>query len=301
MKCNVLENGGYANGKWVKSSVIANRSLLTNLQTVYRTHDAAGSSPRNYVTEHYDWIPNDCVLRRFVIRNVCRKLKNKHILFVGDSITYRNALSFWKQISPNTEQEPKFGRKSTVMTCDSSLRVTSIVNDQLQNSPCNDDRCHPFFHTILRADVVVVNTGAHWRQTNAKILSLRRLYAHLAHHKFSGLLLYRLTAPGHPKCKRYSRPLSFNEMTQYDFRNLQNPGYHWEEYEVQNQHIIDFLSAQSIRTHIVDIVNLTKMRPDGHDPPDDCLHYFLPSVYDTWSLIEWNFMWSYFNVDREYP
>ena len=109
MICNVLENNEYAIGKWVTASVVANRSVFTNLRTVYSTRDGAGSSPRKYGTGHYDWKPTDCELRNFDTTSVCRILKNKHILFVGDSITYRNALSFWKQISPTTEQEPKFG------------------------------------------------------------------------------------------------------------------------------------------------------------------------------------------------
>ena len=42
---------------------------------------------------------------------------------------------------------------------------------------------------------------------------------------------------------------------------------------------------------ILDVVGLTRLRPDGHRADyQDCLHYYLPSVVDVWVQLMYNML-----------
>jgi len=161
----------------------------------------------------------------------------------------------------------------------------------------------------------VLNTGAHahgiegygYVIKNVLELMLKRISSN------RDIAVFRTTPPGHPGCEKYVKPFE----TEDEALLTSQPGiegYDWDmhaKYDAFLRRQLSSLSSLSSlapgealsdssaaamrEKHIhsrlrhtggavlLDVTPMTLLRGDGHRPPGDCLHYYLPGANDYWN------------------
>ncbi|XP_031257212.1 protein trichome birefringence-like 3 [Pistacia vera] len=110
-ECNVV------NGKWVFNSSI--KPLYTDRTCPYLDRQVScvknGRPDSDY--RHWEWQPEDCTLPRFNPEVALKKLRNKRLLFVGDSLQrgqWQSFVCMVEFIIPEEKKSLKRGRSHTV-------------------------------------------------------------------------------------------------------------------------------------------------------------------------------------------
>jgi hypothetical protein len=90
------------------------------------------------------------------------------------------------------------------------------------------------------------------------------------------IIFFRTTVPGHVHCGNHHIPLSNH--SQFEATSQ----FSWNKFELYNEY-----ARQRVRNNSdwfeLNVNPMTVLRPDGHRPPRDCLHYMLPGPPDWWN------------------
>ena len=77
-----------------------------------------------------------------------------------------------------------------------------------------------------------------------------------------------------------------------------NAPYNWEVFPERDEFTVNLFRNLS-NAIIMDVSPMTSLRPDGHrftDRIPDCLHYWLPSVIDSWAYLLYNILIIKYNI-----
>ena len=140
------------------------------------------------------------------------------------------------------------------------------------------------FKILKPVDIIVVNSGAHWRADFDAAKHSFSLIAKTIREVFSGTLILRTTVMGHDQCEMHFGPvIDLDE----DKRNQFAKRYNWKNFHDLNHVIVDaFQSHWKDRFYVLNI-SMFEQRADGHflGPKRDCLHYCSPGVIDEWNRL----------------
>ncbi|EJK76472.1 hypothetical protein THAOC_01768 [Thalassiosira oceanica] len=218
------------------------------------------------------------------------------ISFVGDSTTFQHyssiALLLDLSVTEGDQHQSRRGGTSvTRMACNERVRLSFLRDDTL-------DKLHLELET-QQSDIVVFNTGVHYRKDEALMRSINTTISTL--ENWQGICrlrkdsrrrwclpILRTTVPGHPHCSNYTVP--FNDLPTMEHR-VQNanysafgPNYFWWKMKGQNRLVEDAFRGSSTLDYVVlDAYDVMMRRPDGHQGGHDCVHYCLPGPPDVLS------------------
>lgn len=261
----------------------------------------------------YCWEPNDCALRKFSRHRFCHMLQHHSILIIGDSTQYLFYQSFFKEIEINGEPAEQYDRQASRSICNSTVTLKFLRNDQLIPSfPADANLFYLFYDWTLivdNFDIIVVQKGCHVIDHEEF-----RNYTELGAIEFgkrlnntNKLLVYRTTPQPHPYCDMNDVPatrviessrdivfVGFDEESKYnDFKWYLIPQRDERSIATYKHHIC------SDNIVVMDVAPMTSLRPDGHRADrGDCLHYYLPSVVDSWVHVLYNILVSRFEKNQ---
>ena len=100
-------------------------------------------------------------------------------------------------------------------------------------------------------------------------------------------VVWRTTAPGHPRCAEYNQPSTSVEEMEDLVANLTlyplkdgTPDFHWWEFKQQNVLMLESLNKSGLGFDVIPAYDVHLLRPDSHQKwtPNgerDCLHHCL--------------------------
>jgi len=229
-----------------------------------------------------------CQTALFTRDGICKVLHQLNItrvFFVGDSLSFMMVQSFWKLFGLHDDPGDQFAGFERVLDCDPlvnfSFKVVYTRNDHLTNEgiPCADI-CRDWLQRYMSSQertLFVANTGAH--TTGAEVFqrdfdAFVDLMDTIRHG--NDIVFFRTTVPGHVHCGNHHIPLSNH--SQFEATSQLS----WNKFELYNEY-----ARQRVRNNSdwfeLNVNPMTVLRPDGHRPPRDCLHYMLPGPPDWWN------------------
>lgn len=214
---------------------------------------------------------------------------------MGDSLTWEHFASLvghlgrqvgsHNELHSTTDDGVKYSQQNGFLlnVCNDTVKVAFQRHRYLAN--VKD------FLTLADPDVLVLNRGAH-HVTDKAFLDgtddiIQMMEQHQQKCRMEGrecLVLWRTTAPGHPRCQNYTEPAtSRHEMElvlAYDPENdpEKYPGpkkyYYWWDFDRINKLIIErFLkNASQLNFDYLPAYDANILRPDAHVSESDCLH-----------------------------
>mmetsp|Transcript_34839 Transcript_34839/g.57625 ORF Transcript_34839/g.57625 Transcript_34839/m.57625 type:complete len:381 (+) Transcript_34839:2-1144(+) len=162
-------------------------------------------------------------------------------------------------------------------------------------------RCHawlPHYLNDSRRTLLVLNMGAHFHGFEPYRQAFEALVVALQTERIGrsrgDVVVFRTTPAGHAECDHFTKPVE----SEFDLAPIIGSVYEnfgWQNFALFNEYAKYALAmatknsvknrgnaAQSAPMHILDVVPITSLRPDGHR---DCLHYWLPGVVDWWNVL----------------
>jgi len=141
--------------------------------------------------------------------------------------------------------------------------------------------CSPWWEEYLsnaKTTLLVANTGVHHHSEDSFKKSFD-LFFHEISKVDAGMVVFRLSAPGHANCRIDSTP--FQNEREFEVSSI----YSWDLVRDFNKHAKEkFQELQNPKFKILDVYGMSVLRPDGHrKPPHDCLHYKSPGLPDWWN------------------
>ena len=279
-----------------------------------------------YISGDWCWKPYGCEVQKFNRTLFCEKLAGRRVLVVGDSIQHqfylafhklinstRDGMSQWNGYPPNSEQG---------LICEDlgGGRLHYIRSDQMavENvSPWNLHRQMPrvtdrdWAAIADNFDILVLNKGAHYVPVEESVAATRKtaefLQTYLAKDK-NRQVFFRTTPQGAAHCTNQSvanTTLLLSEPTWLIGVNESDPAdiqryvqeYNWDKFPLTNRATVTLLrnSLPSNQFTVIHVAEMTALRPDGHrcySRFEECdeLHFFLPSVVDTWVYVMFNLL-----------
>jgi hypothetical protein len=164
-----------------------------------------------------------------------------------------------------------------------------------------DNYTRDFISAAPNRTLAVFNLGAHYHVYQHYKEDLEKFLLVLDElERPQDLYFFRTTVPGHPKCLPRSHLATYFQVSQ-GFRIV--PLANFEDYKVTSDYnwnmMFDFnrhtkqvienrknrnrSDSQVATVHILDVVNMTILRQDGHIGGRDCLHYISPGPVDWWN------------------
>lgn len=142
---------------------------------------------KNLDYQYWRWQPHHCDLPRFDAINLLEKLRNKRVVYVGDSLNRNQWMSMVCLIESSIPDRPKTlqykGSLITFKALEYNVSVDFYWEPMLLESNCDDPANHRVSERIMRgqsiekharnwndADVLVFNSYIWWRQLKLKIL-----------------------------------------------------------------------------------------------------------------------------------
>jgi len=218
--------------------------------------------------------------------------------FVGDSTTWQHyssiALLLGLTVTEGDQHASRRSRTSvTKMACDGRVRLSYLRDDTL-------DMLHMELETQT-SDIVVFNTGVHYRNDQALMGSINNTTSTLekwqkicrlkkGNRRRWCLPILRTTVPGHPHCSNYTVPINDLPTMEHRVQNANytafgGDNYFWWKMKGQNRLVEDAFSRRSstLDYEVLDAYDVMMRRPDGHQGGPDCVHYCLPGPPDVLS------------------
>ncbi|KAJ8599042.1 hypothetical protein CTAYLR_007695 [Chrysophaeum taylorii] len=235
----------------------------------------------------WNWHPDDpaCVVARSDI-DVCAALRNRSVLFVGDSTSFQQweSLSFRAGFQGQTGMQQREARPKPAIVC-GGARVAYIRNDLLTEMEGSADLrgcdfCWPFKYQLQNYDVLVFNRGIHVVDTLRLVDQTREFAKYILESKRAKgrqLLFWRTTVPGHADCGEHPSDVNPKVYTPRPHHR-----YKWDVVQGQNVHV----ALESFGPHLfhyIDAYYISNRRRDRHVSKSDCLHYCLPGPPDDWN------------------
>jgi len=228
--------------------------------------------------ETWEWNvrDEDCEFARFHRDTFCSLSRKKTILILGDSISVDHFLSLVHLLG-SRQALPRARDKHALMdktVCNGTVRLISQRDFFLQHIAANVIRYKP--------DIIVLNRGAHYVADDELMNDMgKRIIPEVRAWRESCpecLFVWRTTVPGHPNCTHYTKPsLNRTAMEEAIQASLSMyAGYHWQEFDHQNQLILDAWNKSGIQHLVMDGYYFNLLRPDAHPSGHDCLHTCAP-------------------------
>mmetsp|Transcript_5401 Transcript_5401/g.8509 ORF Transcript_5401/g.8509 Transcript_5401/m.8509 type:complete len:383 (-) Transcript_5401:650-1798(-) len=232
-----------------------------------------------------------CIFKKFEEESYCRLMENKTVAIIGDSVSFDHFLSL-SHLLGVPQALPRAMRKDALLT-------SQVCNKDKYNSSSSSStligKRDFYLHSVKDIvrdhfpDVLVLNRGAHYvpndellRHINDTLFpQLNDWQARCKLKKKDCLLIWRTTVPGHPNCSQFTRPSkSVEEMEQLIARANTNLAYHYDEFSVQNELVLNAFQIQkrtaNLSYEVMDAYHVNILRPDMHPSKNDCLHTCLP-------------------------
>ena len=240
--------------------------------------------------ELYVWKPLGCRIISWNASQFCDLLKNRTLLFVGDSTMQQSASTLISHLI-------HAGPNSSYCLPNISYRLS----DRLLPMPAgrSQDLLLPAIKAV-NPDILVFTAGAHyhWLYENQKQKVGKKSFLNDFDPKFHKVFteinqlfpnmtkVYRTENPGHNMCHNATNPIfktitanmSFEEKNEWGFSHIQTHAYYWH-----HGGSIDKLFIQRASIYNFSILDMSPLylRPDAHPySTGDCLHYCTPGPLD---------------------
>ncbi|KAG7609904.1 PC-Esterase [Arabidopsis suecica] len=333
----------YAKGKWVVDN---HRPLYSGSQCkqwLASMWACRLMQRTDFAFESLRWQPKDCSMEEFEGSKFLRRMKNKTLAFVGDSLGRQQFQSMMCMISGGKERldvldvGPEFGfitpeggarpggwayrfpETNTTVLYHWSSTLCDIeplnITDPATEHAMHLDRPPAFLRQYLqKIDVLVMNTGHHWNRgklngnkwvmhvngvpnTNRKLAALGNAKNFTIHSTVSWV---NSQLPLHPGLKAFYRSLSPRHFVGGEWNtggSCNNTTPMSIGKEVLQEESSDYSAGRAVKgtgVKLLDITALSHIRDEGHISRfsisasrgvQDCLHWCLPGVPDTWNEI----------------
>ncbi|CAH2072263.1 unnamed protein product [Thlaspi arvense] len=333
----------YAKGKWVVDN---HRPLYSGShckQWLASMWACRLMQRTDFAFERLRWQPKDCSMEEFEGSKFLRRMQNKTLAFVGDSLGRQQFQSMMCMITGGKERldvldvGPEFGfitpeggarpggwayrfpETNTTVLYHWSSTLCDIqpinISDPATEHAMHLDRPPAFLRQYLhKIDVLVMNTGHHWnrgklngnrwvmhvngvRNTNKKLAALGNAKNFTIHSTVSWV---SSQLRRHPGLKAFYRSLSPRHFVGGEWNtggSCNNTTPMSIGKEVLQEESSDFSAGHAVKgtgVKLLDITALSHIRDEGHISRfsisasrgvQDCLHWCLPGVPDTWNEI----------------
>ncbi|GAB2218615.1 hypothetical protein Drorol1_Dr00001841 [Drosera rotundifolia] len=333
----------YAKGRWIRDNRHPLYSGFKCKQWLSEMWACRLTQRPDFSYESFKWQPEDCKMPEFVSSEFLKRMQDKTIAFVGDSLGRQQFQSLMCMVtggkeSPDVEAvgfkygfvTPPGGARpsgwafrfpgtnTTILyhwsSCLCDLETLNKT-DPKSNVAMHLDRPPSFLREFLdRIDVLVLNTGHHWNRgkinANHWVMHVGgkpntdRKLAVVGNAKnftiYSVVKWLDSQLPKHPQLKVFFRTIS----PRHFFNGEWNTGGSCENTtplargnQVLDDESSDPTAAGATRgtaVNLLDITALSQLRDEGHisrysikasQGIQDCLHWCLPGVPDTWNEI----------------
>ncbi|XP_045813517.1 protein trichome birefringence-like 14 isoform X2 [Trifolium pratense] len=331
----------YAKGKWVPDNKRPLYSGFRCKQWLSSMWACRMMQRTDFTYENLRWQPKDCQMEEFEGSKFLRRMQNKTLAFVGDSLGRQQFQSLMCMVTggKETNDVEDVGKEYGLVVADGSARPngwayrfsstkTTIlyywsaslcdVEPIDVKNPNTDYAMHldrpPAFlrQFIHKFDVLVLNTGHHW---NRGKLNGNRWVMHVGGVPNTDRKLAVIWAaknltirsvvswvdtqlPKYPGLKAFFRTLSprhffggeWNTGGSCDNTKPMSVGKELLEEESSDQ--VTASAVKGTRVKLLDITGPSQLRDEGHisrysltakPGVQDCLHWCLPGVPDTWN------------------
>ncbi|KAL0843399.1 hypothetical protein Bca101_016644 [Brassica carinata] len=333
----------YAKGKWV---VDKHRPLYSGSrckQWLASMWACRLMQRKDFAFERLRWQPKDCSMEDFEGSKFLRRMQNKTLAFVGDSLGRQQFQSMMCMITGGKERldvldvGPEFGfitpkggarpggwayrfpETNTTVLYHWSSTLCDIepidISNPLTEHAMHLDRPPAFLRNYLhKINVLVMNTGHHWNRgklngnrwvmhvngvpnTNRKLAALGNAKNFTIHSTISWVSS-QLT--NHPGLKAFYRSLSPRHFVGGEWNtggSCNNTTPMSIGKEVLQEESSDYSAGHAVKgtgVKLLDVTALSRVRDEGHISRfsisasrgvQDCLHWCLPGVPDTWNEI----------------
>ncbi|KAK9275979.1 hypothetical protein L1049_023255 [Liquidambar formosana] len=333
----------YAKGKWVADN---NRPLYSGFgckQWLSAMWACRLTQRTDFAYEKLRWQPKDCKMEEYTGSKFLKRMKDKTLAFVGDSLGRQQFQSLMCMITGGEERSDvkdvgreyglvkargavrpdgwayRFPSTNTTILYYWSASLCDLEPLDIKN-PVTDyamhlDRPPAFLRRFLhKFDVLVLNTGHHWNRgkLNANrwvmhvggVPNTNRKIAEIAGAK--NLTIHSIVKwvdsqlPRYPGLKAFYRTISPRHFFNGDWNtggSCDNTTPMSEGKEILQDESSDTVAAAAVkgtRVKLLDITAPSQLRDEGHisrysikatPGMQDCLHWCLPGVPDTWNEI----------------
>ncbi|XP_054790230.1 protein trichome birefringence-like 16 isoform X1 [Prosopis cineraria] len=342
---NVTEHKAcnFAKGKWVLDN---NRPLYSGFeckQWLSAMWACRLTQRTDFAYENIRWQPKDCQMEEFEGSKFLRRMQNKTLAFVGDSLGRQQFQSLMCMITggKETTDVEDVGNDYGLLLTEGAARPngwayrfpstnTTIlyywsatlcdIEPIDSNNPNTEYAMHldrpPAFlrHFIHKFDVLVLNTGHHWNRGKLKgnrwvmhvggvpntdkkiavIWGAKNLTIH------SVVSWVNSQLPNHPGLKVFFRTISPRHFLGGEWNtggSCNNTAPMSIGKEIIDEESTDKNAAHAVKgtgVKLLDITAISQLRDEGHisrfsitakPGVQDCLHWCLPGVPDTWNEI----------------
>ncbi|KAL5065774.1 hypothetical protein RYX36_027511 [Vicia faba] len=340
---NATENNAcnYAKGKWVPDNKRPLYSGFRCKQWLSSMWACRMMQRTDFAYEQLRWQPKDCQMEEFEGSKFLRRMQNKTLAFVGDSLGRQQYQSMMCMVSGGVETNDveDVGKEYGLIVAGGSARPNgwayrfSSTNTTILyywsaslcdvepidvNNPKTDyamhlDRPPAFLRQFLhKFDVLVLNTGHHW---NRGKLNANRWVMHVGGVPNTDRKLAVIWAaknltirsvvswvdsqlPKHPGLKVFFRTISPRHFFGGEWNtggscdNTKPMSVGKEILEEESSDPVTASAVKGTRVKLLDITGPSQLRDEGHisrysltakPGMQDCLHWCLPGVPDTWN------------------
>ncbi|GMI97850.1 TRICHOME BIREFRINGENCE-LIKE 16 [Hibiscus trionum] len=333
----------YAKGKWV---IDDRRPLYSGFgckQWLAPMWACRLMQRQDFAFEKLRWQPKDCEMEEFEGTKFLKRLQDKTLAFVGDSLGRQQFQSLMCMITAGEDSSDvldvgneyglfippggvrpdgwayRFLSTNTTVLYYWSSGLCEIepfnVKDPRTEYAMHLDRPPSFLHQFLhKIDVLVLNTGHHWNRgklrANRWIMyvegapNTNRMLADIGNAKnftiHNTVKWLDSQLPKHPRLKAFYRSISPRHFVNGDWNtggSCNNTRPMSIGKDVLQEESSDPIAASAVRgtgVKLLDITALSQVRDEGHisrfsitsaQGVQDCLHWCLPGVPDTWNEI----------------
>ncbi|KAI5415299.1 protein trichome birefringence-like 16 isoform X3 [Lathyrus oleraceus] len=333
----------YAKGKWVPDNKRPLYSGFGCKQWLSPMWACRMMQRTDFAYEQLRWQPKDCEMEEFEGSKFLRRMQNKTLAFVGDSLGRQQYQSMMCMVSGGVEMNDveDVGKEYGLIVAGGSARPNgwayrfSSTNTTILyywsaslcdvepidvNNPNTDyamhlDRPPAFLRQFLhKFDVLVLNTGHHW---NRGKLNANRWVMHVGGVPNTDRKLALIWAaknltirsvvswvdsqlPKHPGLKVFFRTISPRHFFGGEWNtggscdNTKPMSVGKEILEEESSDPVVASAVKGTRVKLLDITGPSQLRDEGHisrysltakPGMQDCLHWCLPGVPDTWNEI----------------
>ncbi|CAN6806351.1 unnamed protein product [Brassica oleracea] len=333
----------YAKGKWVVDKhrpLYSGRRCKPWLASMWACRLM---QRKDFAFERLRWQPKDCSMENFEASKFLRRMQNKTLAFVGDSLGRQQFQSMMCMITGGKQRlnvhdvGPEFGfitprggarpggwayrfqETNTTVLYHWSSTLCDIqpikISNPLTEHAMHLDRPPAFLRNYLhKIDVLVMNTGHHWNRgklngnrwvmhvngvpnANRKLAALGDAKNFTIHSTVSWVSS-QLT--NHPGLKAFYRSLSPRHFVGGEWNtggSCNNTTPMSIGKEVLQEESSDYSAGHAVKgtgVKLLDVTALSGVRDEGHISRfsvsasrggQDCLHWCLPGVPDTWNEI----------------
>ncbi|CAN1136161.1 Protein trichome birefringence-like 16 [Linum perenne] len=332
----------YAKGKWVLDDSLPLYSGFGCKQWLASMWACRLMQRTDFSYENIRWQPKNCNMERFEGHEFLKRMQDKTLAFVGDSLGRQQFQSLMCMITGGLNRShvldvgeeygfitPQNGRPSGWAYRFPSTNTTVLFHwssclcdvEPIDNKnpkthyAMHLDRPPAFLRKNLdRIHVLVLNTGHHWnrgklnsnrwimyvggvKNTNRKLIAMGDAKNFTIHSIVSWV---NSQLPQHPQLKAFYRSISPRHFVGGDWNtggSCDNTKPMSIGKELLDEASSDYSARNAVQgtgVNILDITALSKLRDEGHisrysitaaSGVQDCLHWCLPGVPDTWNEI----------------